>query len=117
MDTIDKVINAIAVASNKFEKIILCGDINLDANKFQDSTYSHIKEADLLNNGLSEMGFGKNLTNQDTFYARSGLSSSRIDLVFSTTEQINVSVGKHLIADPLSIFISFSSKDRQNNKK
>ena len=33
------------------------------------------------------------------------------------TEQINVSVRKHVIADHLPIFISFSSKDRKNNKK
>jgi len=50
-------------------------------------------------------------------HARSGLESSTIDLVFSTTVQIIISTGKHLIADHLPIFISFSSKDRKNNKK
>ena len=64
------------------------------------------KESDILLNGLSQNGFGKNLVQEDTLFAKSGESTSRIDLVFTTIGKKDVSVAQNLIADHKPVLIS-----------
>ena len=39
-DTIKKILNKLHQASKKHQKIILCGDINIDMNKVEDKRYA-----------------------------------------------------------------------------
>lgn len=107
---INKVLVNVENPSREFKNIILCGDINLDANKFNDPKYKNHEEADLLLNGLANIGFSENLIKENTFFSKCGKHISRLDLVFTTLHNIEETVDHNMVADHKGTLITIPIK-------
>ena len=103
--TLMKVLHQLEIISSENKDMIVCGDLNLDANRFEDNTYRHKKIAHIFLNNIARLGFGNNLATRNTFFSSSGLSSSKIDLVFANFELKEVKVIDKLIADHKHVLI------------